>query len=159
MDHRSLAALGALIAAVGLAACGMAPAAPAASVAPVAAVRAALAFSAVLSEGNELPPRPGQGRGTLEASLDPASGQFTWTVVYAGLGGPVTAAHFHGPALPAQVAGVVLTMTGSLVNPIKGSAILTPSQAAELSAGRWYVNLYTAAQPNGDVRGQVNLRP
>lgn len=155
MHHHCLAVAGGLIA-VALAACAAAPAAP---VAPVATVRGTAAFSAVLSGGNELPPRPSEARGTLEASLDAATGLFTWTVVYAGLGGPVTAAHFHGPALPAQNAAVVVPMTGSLVSPIKGSATLTPAQAADLRAGRWYVNLHTAAQPNGELRGQVNLRP
>jgi hypothetical protein len=36
--------------------------------------------------------------------------------------------------------------------------VLTASQAADLSAGKWYVNLHTAANPGGEVRGQVSVR-
>jgi hypothetical protein len=32
---------------------------------------------------------------------------------------------------------------------------LTEAQAADLLAGRWYVNIHTAANPGGEIRGQV----
>ncbi len=32
---------------------------------------------------------------------------------------------------------------------------LTPLQVADLMAGKWYVNLHTAANPGGEIRGQV----
>ena len=37
----------------------------------------------------------------------------------------------------------------------KGSATLDDAQAADLSEGRWYLNLHTAANPDGEIRGQV----
>ena len=72
-------------------------------------------------------------------------------------------AHFHGPAMPGQNAGVVVAINAPinaplntpLTSPISGSATLTPSQVEEIMAGKWYVNLHTAANPNGEVRGQV----
>ena len=40
-------------------------------------------------------------------------------------------------------------------SPIEGEAILTPNQAQEFTAGRWYVNVHTAKNPDGEIRGQV----
>ena len=42
-----------------------------------------------------------------------------------------------------------------IVSPLQGSATLTDAQAADLMAGRWYVNIHTAANPNGEIRGQL----
>jgi len=30
------------------------------------------------------------------------------------------------------------------------------AQVADLKAGKWYINLHTAANPGGELRGQVN---
>jgi hypothetical protein len=91
----------------------------------------------------------------LDASVDKQTNVLTWTVTYAGLTGPVKAGHFHGPAAAGANAGVALGFSGSVESPIKGSATLTAAQLADLMAGMWYVNLHTAANPGGEVRGQV----
>ena len=38
-------------------------------------------------------------------------------------------------------------------------ASLTAGQAADLTAGEWYVNLHTATNPNGEARGQLGVGP
>ena len=83
----------------------------------------------------------------------------SWTVTYAGLSGPTTGGHFHGPAMAGQNAGVVVPLGGSLASPIKGMATLTAAQESDLMAGKWYLNLHTAAHPGGEIRGQVTFRP
>ena len=40
-------------------------------------------------------------------------------------------------------------------SPAKGSATLTDAQAADLTSGKIYVNIHTAANPGGKLRGQV----
>ncbi len=114
-----------------------------------------MAMTARLSGSSEVPPVPGSGSGNVEGMLNQQSGVLSWTVTHSGLSGPVTAAHFHGPALVGQNAGVVVPIGGAMDSPIKGQATLTAPQMADLLAGRWYVNLHTAANPNGEIRGQV----
>jgi hypothetical protein len=112
-------------------------------------------LGAKLSGSNEVPANASPGTGELDASLDKKTGVLTWTLTYSGLTGAVKAGHFHGPAAAGANAGVALGFTGSVENPIKGSATLTDAQVADLMAGKWYVNLHTAANPGGELRGQV----
>ena len=115
-------------------------------------------LSGTLSAAQEVPPTTSTGSGSVDAHLNPSNNELRRTVTYTGLTGPVTAAHFHGPAMTGQNAGVAVPITGVLTDPIKGVATLTSAQAEELLAGKWYVNLHTAANPNGEVRAQVTAR-
>lgn len=117
------------------------------------------ALSARLSGASEVPAVMTDATGIVEASLGSGTNVLTWKITYSGLSGPATGAHFHGPAMAGQNAGVVVPISAPLASPISGSATLTPAQAADLSAGRWYVNLHTAANPNGEVRGQMGVGP
>ncbi|MEI8326041.1 MAG: CHRD domain-containing protein [Betaproteobacteria bacterium] len=108
-----------------------------------------------LSAANEVPANASGGSGTVEASLNPQTKQLKWRVAYSGTTGPVTAAHFHGPAASGQNAGVVLGFKGDLESPIVGEATITPEQAADVLAGKWYVNLHTKANPGGEIRLQL----
>jgi hypothetical protein len=106
-----------------------------------------------LSPSNEVPPNGSSGSGTAKVDLD--GNVVKWTVTYSGMTGAVVAAHFHGPAPAGSNAGVVVPFAGPLASPIIGSATLTPAQVDQLKAGLWYVNLHTAANPGGEIRGQV----
>src|SRR5216684_2268968 len=117
-----------------------------------AALAETISFKADLKP---LPPVESKGSGTLTATYDTASKSLNYTANYSGLTGDATAAHFHGPAAAGQNAGVVVPVTGSAASPIKGSATLTDAQAADLTAGRWYFNIHTAANKGGEIRGQV----
>jgi hypothetical protein len=111
-------------------------------------------FRATLSSAAEVPANASPGTGTLEASFDKASNVLRWKVTYSGLTGPATMAHFHGPALPGANAGVVVPFP-SAASPAEGQATLTPAQLTDLMAGKWYVNVHTAQNPGGEIRGQV----
>ncbi|RFO95981.1 CHRD domain-containing protein [Rhodoferax lacus] len=143
MKTRTFLSLSLITAALGLSACGSMMASN------------TTALRAKLSGANEVPANASAGSGALEASLDKQSNMLTWTVSYSGTTGPVKAGHFHGPAAAGANAGVALGFTGSVESPIKGSATLSAAQVADVLAGKWYVNLHTAANPGGELRGQV----
>ena len=50
---------------------------------------------------------------------------------------------------------VVVPIAGADKGSFEGSATLTDAQAEELMAGKWYVNIHTAANKAGEIRGQV----
>lgn len=112
-------------------------------------------FKATLNGKSEVPPNASTGTGTADIDYDPASKKISWKLTYSGLTGPAKAAHFHGPAEPGKNAGVVLAIPGATKSPAEGSATLTDAQAAELEAGKLYVNVHTEANPGGEIRGQV----
>ena len=129
-----------------------------------------ISFNAELKGSNEVPKNDSKGSGTLTAIYDTASKKLTWKGEYSGLTGPATMAHFHGPADPtwqiateptwqhphqlSDIADVAVPITPH-TSAFEGSATLTDAQAAQLMAGQWYVNVHTAAHPDGEIRGQV----
>lgn len=115
-------------------------------------------FMARLFGASEVPPTASAAIGSLEASMNKETNVLSWTVTYSGLSGAATGGHFHIPAKAGQNAGVVVSLTGNLASPIKGTTTLTAAQAADLMVGKWYVKLHTAAKPGGEIRGQVVVR-
>jgi hypothetical protein len=116
-------------------------------------------IKAALSGASEVPATTSAGVGSVEGTLDTQTNLLSWTLTYSGLTGPAKAGHFHGPADAGKNAGVALGFTGSVESPITGTATLTPAQAQDLLAGKWYANLHTAANPGGEIRGQVTAAP
>ena len=110
---------------------------------------------ATLDAASEVPPKKSDGKGTMDGTIDTATKALSYTVTYSGLTGAATAAHFHGPAEPGANAGVMVPIAAPLASPIKGTATLTEAQLADFKAGKVYVNVHTAANPGGEIRGQV----
>ena len=109
----------------------------------------------VLDGKSEVPANTSAGKGTADIDYDAASKKLSWKVTYSGLSGPATAAHFHGPAAAGANAGVAVAIPNAAASPVEGSATLTDAQAADLVAGKYYINIHTAANPGGEIRGQV----
>jgi hypothetical protein len=112
-------------------------------------------MKATLDGKSETPPNASAATGTADIDYDAASKKLTWKLTYSGLTGPATAAHFHGPAEVGKNAGVAVAIPNATTSPNDGSATLTDAQAADLLAGKYYVNVHTAANPGGEIRGQV----
>ena len=113
-------------------------------------------FRIALSGSQETPPHPGKGKGFGMAVFDDKTHELRWNIKFSGLSGDATMAHFHGPAKRGEAAGVEIALgSGVLVSPIIGSATLTEAQTKDLCAGLLYVNIHTAANPKGEIRGQV----
>lgn len=146
-----------------VASCGKSPAPPSLPAssglsAPIAGTTQLVVLVARLSGSSEVPPVNVGGAGTANATLNISSNVLTWTVTYSGLTGAVSGAHFHGPAASSENAAVVVPVGGNLASPINGTATLTSAQASALLAQNWYFNLHTAANPNGEIRGQLNVQ-
>lgn len=116
------------------------------------------AFSTQMTGMNQVPPVKTFAGGRVDAVLDKNTRLLRWKLSYTGLSGPATAGHFHGPAAVGANAGVALPLGATLRSPMEGRATLTAAQAADLLAGKWYVNIHTAAHPGGEIRGQMILR-
>ena len=114
-------------------------------------------LKAEMTAKNEVPPNQGNGKGEVTATYDTATKKLTYKGTYSDLSGPATAAHFHGPAAPGKNAGVQIPIFSGAAakSPFQGSATLTDAQAQQLLAGEWYVNVHTAANKGGEIRGQV----
>src|SRR2546428_9607725 len=98
---------------------------------------------------------PGGASEIAPVNYDTGDKRVTWRITYPGLSGIRTAAHFHGPAQPGANAGVAVPIPNVAASPAQGSATLTDAQAADLLAGRYYINMHTAPNPAGEVRRQV----
>ena len=112
-------------------------------------------LTATLSAASEVPPINSKASGEADIHIDVKDYKLSWTIKYSDLSGVVTGAHFHGPAMAGVNADVVVPINGDLSSPIKGEAILTAEQSAQLLEGKWYINLHTATHPDGEIRGQV----
>ncbi|WP_198064088.1 CHRD domain-containing protein [Neptunomonas qingdaonensis] len=89
-------------------------------------------------------------------TLDDVSNLMSWDISWSGLLGTFTLAHFHGPALSGQNAGVELTIPVFPPSDLSmGSATITALQAADLLNDLWYINIHSARDPGGEIRGQV----
>ncbi len=113
-----------------------------------------VAYRASLKGSQEVPPNTTSGTGTADVSFDTATKTLTWKVTYSGLTGPATMAHIHGPAAPGQNAPVVIAFKNPN-SPIEGSQVITDAQAADLAAGKLYINVHTAENKGGEIRGQL----
>src|ERR1700733_13015353 len=127
------------------------------SVAFVSAASAAtVSYSARLSARSEIPKTDSKGTGRLHATFDPQTKAFDYTLTFENLTGPATVAHIHGPATRAQNAGVVVPLGDkNPTSPITGSVTLTDDQVKSLQSSKLYVNVHTAANPGGEIRGQI----
>lgn len=113
-----------------------------------------LTMKVPLSAAAEVPPNSSPGTGSADVTFDTASKLLTWKVTYSGLTGPATMAHFHGPAEAGKNAAVVVPIP-NIASGVDGSATLNDAQAADLMAGKYYINVHTDANKGGEIRGQV----
>jgi hypothetical protein len=120
----------------------------------VPAMAAMVELQADLKASNEVPPNESTGTGSVTATFDTDSNKLSWKGTVSGLIGTVTAAHFHA-AEAGRNGAVAVPIIGADKDSFEGSATLTDTQAEDLMAGRWYVNIHTTTHKAGEIRGQV----
>lgn len=113
-----------------------------------------------IGSGNEIGPGITFDTQTLQLNLAIGYGS---AFGFDNLTGPITGVHIHGPALTNAVAPILINLASNsvpLADPTNGGVIvgtvqLTTDQASNLMAGLCYINLHTAANPAGEIRGQL----
>ncbi|MFO0606799.1 MAG: CHRD domain-containing protein [Polyangiales bacterium] len=114
-------------------------------------------YTAQLTGAQEVPPVTTPASGALAVIVNPAGTVATYDGAFTGVGTTVSAAHLHGPTAAGSNAGVLypLTVMGSS---LVGTQTLTATDLAALNGGMVYANVHTAANPGGELRGQLARR-
>jgi len=132
-------------------------------------------LTALLTVTQEVPPAaaatPATARGAAVLLFDPATSTLNFSLAYAGLSGAATAAHFHNGAFGAAGPVAVWICGPPAQNPLSGACPATPSGfltgtwsvpaglVPTLLAGGLYINVHTALNSPGEIRGQVVPAP
>ena len=117
-----------------------------------------VAYKASLTSGAEVPKptvKAPNAKGTFTATL--AGTKLKWKLTYSGLTGKATAAHIHMGA-KGKAGNVVIPLCGAqpaCKSGLSGSATLTAQLRSWLHKGQLYVNVHTAKNLNGEIRGQL----
>lgn len=112
-------------------------------------------WTAALSAGQEVPKQVvkapsahGLFKGTLTGTT------LKWRLTFAKLTGPATAAHIH--MAPKGKAGpIVVPLCGPCTSGQTGTATLTTADLTAFKKHQLYVNVHTAKNPAGEIRGQL----
>ena len=116
-------------------------------------------YSSKLGRSAEVP-KPGgvssAASGTFSLTLTHAGGKYTakWKLTFSGLTGKAVAAHIHQGG-PGKAGPVVLALCGQCKSGQSGKARLSGAAANALNGRKAYVNVHTAKNPAGEIRGQV----
>ena len=120
----------------------------------LAARSSSIRLTARLNAAQETPaPKAAaRGAGVFTATLNGRT--LSWRLTFSRLTGKAVAAHIH---LGAQgIAGpVAVALCGPCVSAVHRTATVTAKVRSALLAGTAYVNVHTAKNPAGEIRGQV----
>jgi hypothetical protein len=119
----------------------------------------AVGLTSSLGAAKEVPKPTGVGvnaRGTFSAGLTRrgTGGTLSWRLTFRGLTGAASAAHIHR-AKPGVAGPVVVALCGPCRSGVRGTARLKARIVTALLAGGTYVNVHTAKNPAGEIRGQI----
>lgn len=115
-------------------------------------------YKATLSVKAEVPKpnAPAKAAGNFTATITERRGKATirWTLTFRRLSGAAVAAHIHRGA--AGTAGaVVVPLCGPCRNGQTGRKVVDEDVVATFPQGGYYVNVHTAKNAAGEVRGQL----
>ncbi|HEV7641977.1 MAG TPA: CHRD domain-containing protein [Gaiellaceae bacterium] len=117
--------------------------------------------SAKLTPGADVPKPVGasNAKGSFTGTyVENAKGaKLTWKLSYSGLTGAAGAAHIH-MGKPGVSGPITVPLCGPCTSGMTGTAQITKTVIASLESGNAYVNVHTAKNPAGEIRGQVKVK-
>jgi CHRD domain-containing protein len=117
-------------------------------------------YRTVLSAGAEVPkPKVPAGAGGVFASTvtkDGTAYSIAWKLTFKKLSGPAVAAHVHR-GRPGVAGSVILALCGPCRSGQSGKMTITKTVAEAMRRGTAYVNVHTAKNSAGEIRGQAKL--
>lgn len=119
----------------------------------------AVRLTAALDARQEVPRPKGtraEARGSFVATNERqgASGRVTWRLTFRDLSGKATAAHVH-VGKRGRPGPVALALCGPCRSGARGSTKAGGGTVQALLTGGAYVNVHTARNPAGEIRGQI----
>lgn len=102
-----------------------------------------------------VPPSDSSATGTFTFTFSNITQLMTYSISHTITN--ATAMHIHGPAPPDENAGVQLVFP-SAEKSLKGNFTLTEAQEAQLLNELMYVTVHSADFPNGEIRGQIEIK-
>jgi CHRD domain len=110
-------------------------------------------LTAKLNNAQEVPkPSASGGSGKFTGTLMGRS--LTWKLTFTHLSGPATAAHIH-LAKRGKAGPVAVPLCGPCRSGVHGKTTVPAKVARALKTGGAYVNVHTAKNANGEIRGQI----
>jgi hypothetical protein len=112
-------------------------------------------LSATLNAGQEIPKQVVKNQsahGSFTATL--SGTHLVWKLTFAKLTGPATAAHIHLGAM-GKSGNVVVPLCTPCKSGMKGTATISAALLKTIKKHGTYVNVHTAKNPNGEIRGQL----
>ena len=134
---------------------------------PAGEVRGQVAITAdirtTLAPSQEVPRPKGNlrratGRFTAAVAKQSATGTVTWLLRFSGLTGRAVAAHIHTGRV-GRTGPVAVSLCAPCRNGQRGTSNLSAATLAALKVGRAYVNVHTAKNRGGEIRGQIRAVP
>ena len=114
-----------------------------------------LKFSAALNIGQVKPHPKGTKAGASGRFTATLSGTtLTWKLTFTHLSGPATASHIHSGAKGVN-GPILIPLCASCTSPISGTSTLTTAEIDAMKLRKTYVNVHTARNPGGEIRGQI----
>ena len=117
--------------------------------------------STAMNAAQEVPAPSGNvagARGTFTATVTKSGSgaSVRWTMRFNGLTGPAAAAHIH-TGRTGQAGGVAVALCGPCSSPASGTATANAATLAAIQNGGAYVNVHTATNGAGEIRGQLGV--
>lgn len=87
-------------------------------------------------------------------TADITGGTLKWRLTFSGLTGAASAAHIHVGA-KGKSGNVLVALCGPCRSGQSGTAKVSAMVVRDITKGLAYVNVHTAKNPNGEIRGQL----